>query len=298
LSARAAAGAGLAAALTLAAGGLAGSALVPGRAAAAGACETVRHAGARRDASRTRRAPLIVGDSTMLLATPYLGPLGIEADARGCRQFAAGVDLLERRLHAHTLPPVVVLALGSNGAIGEREVARALRVAGPYRVVGFVTPAKVGAGSTAAMRNAARRHPDRVFVLDWQSYGHRAGGGVFAGDGLHVSDHGARVFARFVRRRLEPFARPPRALRIPASSAGARACATVRRHGRGPTLDVLVLRGSPRVLCALARRVARRDGLRGIAGWRWYDPRHSGRRPFDDVYVRADRRVVVATRRR
>jgi hypothetical protein len=280
------AGAGVAAAAVLAVAAPAPPAF------AVGACETVARAGARHDASRARRAPLIVGDSTMLLATKYIGPLGIEADARGCRQFEAGVDLLAARRRAHTLPTVAVLALGANGAISARAVSRALRVVGPYRVLGLVTPARLGAGSTAALRRAARRHPDRVVLLDWQAHGHRSGG-VFAGDGLHVSDHGARVFARFVRRRLEPFVGPPRSLRVPASARGARPCGSVRRRGR--SLDVLIARGSPRLLCAPARRVARAHGLRGIRGWHYYDYRHSGRRPWTDVYVRADRRVVVVT---
>jgi hypothetical protein len=144
------------------------------------------------------------------------------------------------------------------------------------------------------MLRAARRHPDRIVLLDWQSYSRTAGGGVFAGDGLHVSDHGARVFAAFVRRRLEPFGRPPRSLRVPATDAGARGCGTI---GRGRLLlDVLIVRGSPGVLCAVARRVARPRRLAGPAGWRFYDYRHSGRRPWRDVYVRGDRRVIVVTR--
>lgn len=269
------------------------AAVAPGALYAVGACETVKRAGAEHDAARQRRAPLVVGDSTMLLATPYLGPLGIEADARGCRRLEAGIDLLAARRRAHTLPTVAVLALGANGAIGDRSISKALRVLGPLRVLGLVTPSHVGSGSTAAMRRAARLHPDRIVLLDWQTYS-RTAGGVFAGDGLHVSDHGARVFARFVRRRLEPFVGPPRSLRVPASATGARPCGAVRRGGR--TLEVLVVRGSPGVLCTLVRRLARANGLRGIARWRYYDYRHSGRRPWSDVYVRADRRVVVVTR--
>ena len=76
----------------------------------------------------------------------------------------AGIDLLRARRRAGTLPAVAVLALGANGAIGERAIRRALRVIGPFRVLGLVTPSRVGSGSTAAMRRAARRHPDRVVV--------------------------------------------------------------------------------------------------------------------------------------
>lgn len=289
---RRAAGAGVAGAALLAAA-LAAAAL-PAPVRAVGACETVKHAGAKRDAARLRRAPLIVGDSTMLLATPYLGPLGIEADARGCRQLEAGIDLLAARRRAHTLPTVAVLALGANGAISARAISKALRILGPFRVLGLVTPSHVGSGSTTAMRRVARRHPDRIVLLDWQTYSRSVGGGIFAGDGLHVSDRGARVFARFVRRRLEPFVGPPRSLRVPAVETGARSCGTVRRAGQ--TLDVLILRGSPGVLCVLVRRVARANALRGIPRWRFYDYRHSGRRPWRDVYVRADRSVIVVTR--
>jgi hypothetical protein len=264
----------------------------PAPVGAVGACETVRHARARHDSARVRRAPLIVGDSTMLLATPYLARLGIEADARGCRQLEAGIELLAARRRAHALPVVAVLALGANGAIGAGAIARALRILGPYRVLGLVTPSHAGAGSTAAMRRAARRLPERIVLLDWQAHSRRARG-VFAGDGLHVSDHGARVFAAFVRRRLEPFVGPPPSLRVPVSATGARSCGSVRRRGR--MLDVLIVRGGPGALCAFARRVVQANGLRGIPRWHYYDYRHSGRRPWSDVYVRADRRVIVVT---
>lgn len=182
-------------------------------AAPAAACDVRKVARAHKDPSRLVRAPLIVGDSTMLLATPYLGARGVEADARGCRQLDKGIDLLAARRRAGTLPRVAVLALGSNGAIGAAPIRRALRVIGRDRALGLVTPARVGSGSVAAMRRAARRYPDRVVLIDWMRYS-RGRGGVFAGDGLHVSDRGARLFAGFVRRRLEPFF-APRAARAP-----------------------------------------------------------------------------------
>ena len=265
------------------------AALLSGAAPAA-ACDARKVARAHEDPGRSLRAPLIVGDSTMLLATPYLAARGIEADARGCRQLAAGVDLLGARRRAGTLPNVAVLALGSNGAISSGQISRALRVIGTSRVLGLVTPARVGSGSAGAMRLAVRRHPDRVVLIDWMRFS-RARGGVFAGDGLHVSDRGARVFAGYVRRRLEPFF-PPRALRVPRAAAAAKAC------GRARLLDVLVVRGRSRVSCARARALGRARALAGIAGWRYYDWRRSGRRPWSAVYVRADRRIIVVTRRR
>lgn len=272
------------------AGVVALAALIAAAPASASACRVQQHAGAKRDAARERRAPLIIGDSTMLLATPYLGGLGIEADARGCRQLGAGIELLAARRRARTLPSIAVLALGANGPISGGAIGHALRIMGPFRVLGLVTPRRVGSGSAAAMRRAARRHPDRVVLIDWRAY---RGGGLFAGDGLHVSDRGARAFGRLVRTRLDPFIGPPRSLRVPTSTTGARACGSLRRGGRA--LDVLVVRGQSRLLCARARRLVRAHALAGIAGWRFYDFRRSGRRPWWDVYVRADRRVIVVT---
>lgn len=255
---------------------------------AALACDARKVARAHKDPSRAVRAPLIVGDSTMLLAVPYLAARGIEADARGCRQLSKGVDLLAARRRAGTLPAVAVLALGSNGTISGAQIDRALRVIGRGRVLGLVTPSRVGSGSAAAMRRAARRHPQRVVLIDWMRHS-RGRGGIFAGDGLHVSYRGARVFADHVRVRLAPFF-PPRALRIPpARTTEARACGRVGRR------DVLVVRGAGRVTCARARSLARARALAGIDGWRYYDWERSGRGPWDAVYVRRDRRIVVAT---
>lgn len=256
---------------------------------AAGACDARKVARPHGDRSRTVRAPLIVGDSTMLLAAPYLGARGIEADARGCRALSKGVSVLAARKRAGTLPGVAVLALGSNGEIRARQINRALRIIGRTRILGLVTPARVGSGSARAMRIAARRRPDRVVLIDWMRYS-RGRGGIFAGDGLHVGDRGARVFAAFVRRRLEPFFPPPM-LRVRMPPTGAKPC------GRARALDVLVIRGASRVSCARARDLARGRALHGIAGWRYYDWRRSGRRPWEAVYVRNDRRVIVVTRR-
>jgi len=261
-------------------------AALPASAPAVAVCDSKRKARPHRDRSRAVAAPLILGDSTMLLAVPYLAARGIQADARACRPLIAGVDMLSTRQRARRLPTVAVLALGSNGPVGDDEVDRALRIAGPGRVLGLVTPARAGSGSASAMRRAARRHPERVVLIDWMGFSHRRGG-IFGGDGLHVSDRGARVFAAFVRRRLEPFF-PPRALRVPLT--GGTPC------GSAGAVEVLVLRGAERVSCARARALSRAHALAGIRGWRYYDWRRGGRRPWNGVYVRRDRRIIVVTR--
>jgi hypothetical protein len=262
--------------------------------ASADACNSGKKAGAKHSAARKARAPFIVGDSTMILATPYLGQRGIEADARGCRQMSAGIKMLRSRRRAGTLPNVAVIALGANGAVSSGSISRALSTVGRTRVLGLVTP-RHSASSASAMRRAARSHPHRVLLIDWVGYsgGHS---GWFAGDGLHVSDTGARGFATLVRRKLEPFIGPSRSLKVPRSVGNGKACGGLRRAGAA-RLNVFVIRGSKRVDCARARHLVRIGTLRRIAGWRAYDFRRSGRKPWSDIYVRRDRKVIVASRR-
>lgn len=177
---------------------------------AEGACGGTEHMQARKKQKRFR-PPLAIGDSVMLGAMRQIASSGYEVDTRGCRQFSEGVDILRRRRHQHSLPRFVVIALGANWVITRREVHAALRIMGPKRVLGLVTPRELGGGSGSdarLVRSEGRRHPNRVKVLDWVA--RSAGrGGWFAGDGLHLSPSGARGLARLLRRDRRLAAPPP-----------------------------------------------------------------------------------------
>ena len=262
-----------------------------GAAANARACGAAKQAAAAGPRHRGARAPLILGDSTMIFAAPVLGRLGIEANAKGCRQFAEGISILAARRHAHGLPPIAILALGANGPISGGQIAAALRVTGPHRILGLVTPRRSGV-SEARMRRAARSHPDRVLLIDWVAFssGH---GGWFGGDGLHVNQAGADGFARLVRRSIAPFAFPPvRTLQMPGRALGSKRCGVVHRFGH--PLRVYVIRGRARVLCARARALVRRPPLRPIRNWQRYDWRRTHAGPWAWVYRRRDHHAVVA----
>ena len=259
-------------------------ALLAAAPASAAACDAGARSGAVKHRPKAERPPLIIGDSTMIFAAPKLGRRGFEADARGCRQFAAGVAMLARRRRAGTLPRVVVLALGANGPIARGSVRRALRIVGPARILALVTPRR-SPGSAAAIHWAARRFPDRVLLIDWVAFsgGH---GGWFSGDGLHVGHTGARAFADLVRRRVDPLVHPPVGrLRLPREPK--RAAKPCGRH-------VFVTKGAERIVCTRARELARAPRFRAIAGWRFFDLRGVKRRPWRGAWMRRDGRVVVA----
>lgn len=182
-------------ALALAAALLAGGLAAP---AVAGACDAAKHRRAV-DPPAGGRPALVIGDSVMLGATDAVAAAGFEVDARGCRQWSKGVELIRARARARSLPRLVIVALGSNGGVRLDQLQAASRLLGPDRVLGLVTPrGSAGARATPVIRRYAAAHPGRVVLLDWVRVS--AGrGGWFAGDGLHLGHAGARGMAQLLR---------------------------------------------------------------------------------------------------
>jgi hypothetical protein len=155
------------------------------------------------------RPPLAIGDSSMLLALPALARVGYKANARGCRAYPEGLRLLRDEARHHRLPHLVVIALGSDQSVTAGDINRALKILGPNRKLGLVTPRETGGGESndaAVIRNAGARDPGRIKVLDWVHYsaGHPS---WFQPDGLHLTFSGAKAFARLLKK-LIPLASP------------------------------------------------------------------------------------------
>jgi hypothetical protein len=155
---------------------------------------------AKAHAATGKHAPLAIGDSTMLFAVPYLAERGIDANARVCRSWAEGLDIVRERKRAGRLPSLVIMALGANSWVRPIDVRRTLELIGPKRTLGLVTHrtwfGKPGP-DTGVIRRMARRYRKRVKFYDWVHYAapHPA---WFVNDGLHTTDFGARKFAAFL----------------------------------------------------------------------------------------------------
>jgi hypothetical protein len=167
-----------------------------------------------------RPPPLAVGDSIMLGAFDSLRARGFEVDVRGCRQMSEGLSVLRAR--RRSLPRFVVVGLGTNWTVTLDQVRQALRIVGRERVLGLVTPREVGGSRSsdqAAMREAGRRWPNRVRVIDWvrRSAGHSD---WFYSDGLHLTPKGARAMARLIRGALSSAPVPPEPEPEPEPPAG------------------------------------------------------------------------------
>jgi hypothetical protein len=150
---------------------------------------------------------LAIGDSTMLLSLPGLAADGFDANARGCRSFAAGLTLLAGLKATAQLPHMVVIALGANGQVSGAQIDAALRLLGPGRLLVLVTHREEG-GAVGSDRQTEQMSADRdrghILLLDWVA--HSAGHpGWFDPDGLHLLWSGVNAFTAFVASTL-PYA--------------------------------------------------------------------------------------------
>jgi hypothetical protein len=149
---------------------------------------------------RTGVAPLAIGDSVMLGAAEPLARAGFEVDALCARNPVDGLELMRKRRRRGTLPEITVVALGTNRQVTARDVEMMLRVTGRRRTLMLVTPFRSGRPfGTAAIRQAAKRHPRRVRLIDWASRARRNGHWI-AGDGTHLTDAGERAYTRLLKR--------------------------------------------------------------------------------------------------
>ena len=170
--------------------------------AADAACGGVQHF-QPTNLRRPGAPPLAVGDSVMLGAADELAARGFEVDVRGCRQMSEGLGVLAARSQAGTLPDVVVVALGTNWTVTTGQVRSALRILGPNRVLGLVTPPEVGgvaSSDQAVIRAAGARWKLRVKVLDWVA---RSAGHSWTWDGMHLKPEGAAAYAQLLSRAFE-----------------------------------------------------------------------------------------------
>jgi hypothetical protein len=183
--------------------------LALGAGIASAACGGVEQEKPRKDVN-LGRAPIAIGDSPMLLALPNLAAEGYRANARGCRQWPEGLDVIRGLRQKDHLPRLVVVALGSNGSVTRGDIHEALDLLGKKRTLGLVTPREAGGGSSSdadVVRSEAGKHKNRIVLLDWVKYssGHTS---WFQPDGLHLTFDGAEAFAELLKKPLKDLPKP------------------------------------------------------------------------------------------
>ena len=180
-----------------------------GAEAASAGCGGVQKEKPHHRISKHGRAPLAIGDSVMLLALHKLADEGYRVNARGCRQWAEGMALVRQVKQRKKLPHMVTIALGADWKITPGDIRGALHLLPKNKVLALVTPRELGGGSgsdATHIRDAAKKHPHRIVLLDWVNYS-SGRSGWFQPDGLHLTFAGAAGFARLLGKATK-FAKP------------------------------------------------------------------------------------------
>ena len=140
-----------------------------------------------------------IGDSVMLASAKALQQAfpGIAIDAEVSRSISAAPGLVQAQRDAGTLRPIVVLALGTNGPIGQGVLDQVLQEIGPDRQLVLLTvqaPRSWIPPNNAIIRSFAAAHPRDVTVSDWESAiaPHLQ---MLASDRIHPGPSGAAVYS-------------------------------------------------------------------------------------------------------
>ena len=162
-------------------------------------------AGVAAEASRGSNITA-VGDSVMLASAAELQAEfpGITIDAAVSRGMGAAPEILAAQRAAGTLRPVVLLGLGTNGAVDPADLAAIMRVIGPSRELIMVnafadrdwTP---GVNAELATFSARR---SQVVLADW-SGAIAPHVDLLADDGIHPGPTGGAIYADSVAAALE-----------------------------------------------------------------------------------------------
>jgi hypothetical protein len=183
-------------------------------------CKKIHRGTAQFDPNTKGRAPVAIGDSTMILPIPNLDAVGYSVNARGCRGFKESINIAARLKAKHRLPHLVLINAYGNGGVNPGLISQALDVIGRKRVLGLVTAYNADTGEPPApdtniLFRAAKEHRHRIFVLDWVEYSlshhtvEPTSGAWFLPDLFHPNYTGAQAFADFLAEAL-PLARQGR----------------------------------------------------------------------------------------
>jgi hypothetical protein len=136
---------------------------------------------------------LAVGDSVLedvqLYAPATLASRGISFNAAVSRQWQAGETILSSVRAAGKLPPVVIVALGTNGAIRAEDFDAMMRAAAGSTKVVFMTVTGPCIANNPVIAAGVARYP-QARLADWAAVS-AAHADWFARDRVHVGPAGA-----------------------------------------------------------------------------------------------------------
>src|SRR5215469_4742529 len=162
-----------------------------------------------------------IGDSVMLAAAQQLHSAlpGIYIDAQVSRQMASGLAEVSSLATEGLLRHVVIVGLGTNGAVTGGQIRDLLAEIGPSRKLVLVDTYEARPWEhtdNSVIGAAARRYPN-VVLANWHAtIAHRTN--LLWGDGVHPRPPGARLYAKVVAAAVQATASAPLAGQSQASA--------------------------------------------------------------------------------
>jgi hypothetical protein len=153
--------------------------------------------------------PRAIGDSVMVSSVRKLARAGFRSDARMCREWPEGGEIIQRLAREGRLPERTVIALGSNGVIAMSDIRKLLPLLDSEHTLAIVTPRDPGGGGgqdAANVRQAVLRHPKKLDLLDWVRYS-RGREHWFMGDGVHLEEEYAYRYLSCIKQALARYQR-------------------------------------------------------------------------------------------
>jgi peptidoglycan/LPS O-acetylase OafA/YrhL len=154
-----------------------------------------------------------LGDSVMLASAPALTAAfpGIAVDAEVSRQMNTAPGIVASLRSHDELRPVLLIGLGTNGAIAQSTLDRIAATAGPQRRLVFVTvqaPRSWSAEVNDTLDTFAATHPDTVTLARWSEAiaGHLD---LLAPDRIHPGAAGGVLYANTVRTAMQTLVDKP-----------------------------------------------------------------------------------------
>jgi peptidoglycan/LPS O-acetylase OafA/YrhL len=141
---------------------------------------------------------LAIGDSVMLGAADQLRAAGFCVDAQESRAFVGGLDDIQKLHAAGKLGQVVVVALGTNGPIGNGQLTALMNELAQVPTVVMVTTKadrEYVARNNARIREMPATWPN-VKVVDWEALAATCPGQCFYEDGIHLPPDGRNYYAQ------------------------------------------------------------------------------------------------------
>lgn len=142
-----------------------------------------------------------IGDSVMLDVAPYLSKQlpGTVVDAEIGRQMSAAGDIIRELKQNGKLGKYVIIALGTNGIFGEKQLNKLIESLSDVERIIFVNtrmPEKWESKVNALLAKTAAAHPN-ITLVDWYNASEDHDD-YFEPDGTHLVPKGAKAYAALV----------------------------------------------------------------------------------------------------